>query len=102
MKVIIPEIIGTNIIRTSFYGELNKQSTHFAILDTFFKSSSMHSDAVWDNCSNGLIKQPAIFHHEVAAIISRGTHVCTCNIQKLICELGRDTLKERHSWLISL
>ena len=54
-----------------------------------------YSDSVWDNCSNQCKSQLESIHNEAARIVSGATKLCS--IQKLLAELGWETLQERRS-----
>ena len=62
---------------------------------SFIRPLIEYSDAVWDNCSTESKKQLDLIHHEAARIITGGTKLCS--IQKLLSELGWETLQERRS-----
>ena len=62
---------------------------------SFIRPLIEYSDAVWDNCSTESKKQLDLIHHEAARIITVGTKLCS--IQKLVSELGWETLQERRS-----
>ena len=54
-----------------------------------------YSDSVWDNCSNQCKSQLESIHNEAARNVSGATKLCS--IQKLLAELGWETLQERRS-----
>ena len=54
-----------------------------------------YSDSVWDNCSIEAISQLDSIHHEAASIITGGTKLC--NLEKLLADLGWDSLQERRT-----
>ena len=62
---------------------------------SFIRPLIEYSDAVWDNRSTESKKQLDLIHHEAAKIITGGTKLCS--IQKLLSELGWETLQERRS-----
>ena len=63
---------------------------------SFIRPLIEYSDAVWDNCSTeSKKKQLDLIHQEAARIITGGTKLCS--IQKLLSELGFETLQERRS-----
>ena len=61
----------------------------------FIRPLLEYSDAVWDNCTNECKTQLESIHNEVARIVSGATKLCS--IQKLLEELGWETLQERRT-----
>ena len=61
----------------------------------FIRPLLEYSDSVWDNCSNECNSQLESIHNEAARIVSGATKLCS--IQKLLAELGWETLQERRS-----
>ena len=62
---------------------------------SFIRPLIEYSNAVWDNCSTESKKKLDLIHHEAARIITGGTKLCS--IQKLLSELGWETLQERRA-----
>ena len=61
----------------------------------FIRPLLEYSDSIWDNCSNECKSQLGYIHNEAAGIVSGATKLCS--IQKLLAELGWETLQERRS-----
>ena len=61
----------------------------------FIRPLLEYSDVIWDNCSNECKTQLESIHNEAARIVSGATKLCS--IQKLLGELGWETLQERRS-----
>ena len=55
-----------------------------------------YSDSVWDNSSAHVKKQLDNIHYEAARIITGGTKLCISH-DKLLSDLGRDSLQERRT-----
>ena len=61
----------------------------------FIRPLLEYSDSVWDNCSNECKSQLESIHNEAARIVSGAAKLCS--IQKLLAELGWETLQKRRS-----
>ncbi|MCG7879605.1 MAG: reverse transcriptase family protein, partial [Candidatus Thiodiazotropha endolucinida] len=67
------------------------ESMYFA----FIRPLLEYSDAVWDNCTNECKMQLETIHNEAARIVTGATKLCS--IQKLLSDLGWETLQERRT-----
>lgn len=82
-----------NLLRTLKF-KINRKALE-KIYTAFVRPLLEYSDAVWDNCSSESKKMLDSVHVEAARIITGATKLCS--IDKLLSDLGWDTLQERRN-----
>ena len=65
------------------------------IESAWLRLNLLHSDSVWDNCSTECKNQLESIHNEAGRTVSGATKLCS--IEKLLAELGWETLQERRT-----
>lgn len=82
-----------NLLRALKY-KLKREALE-KIYISFVRPLLEYSSSVWDNCSGDDKKQLDSIHHEAARIVSGATKLCS--IDKLLSDLGWESLQERRS-----
>ena len=83
-----------NLLRALKF-KINRMALENKIYIGFIRPLLEYSDSVWDNCFTECKKQLESIHNEAGRIVSGATKLCSS--EKLLAELGWETLQERRT-----